>query len=451
MRNEQADLRRAWLALLALALGFSMTMLDQVSVAVALPAIAAAWDVSYATAVWVSSAYLLAVVVPLLATGRMGDRFGLRRMFLAGVVVFTVFATASAMAPSFSLLLLARFLQGLGAAMLLPQTLAIITQVFPQQRRGTALGVWGVVGAITGMFAPILAGYLVGSVGWRWIFLLHLPLGLIALAAGWAWVPRLPVHPTSIDVFSVVLSFVGIGALVYAIQGGLNSPELWIAGVVGVVATAGFFLRQRRAGALVPLRLFRGRNFVVGTGTIMVMGALASAQFIPLMTWLQDDVGLSVETAGLVATPMAVVGFFMGLLGGWLSDRVRPAVMHRVGFGILALSLLIVVVLMRGDDRMPGLIAAVLAAVVGLGVGQSFIWASNAAAVFGEVDPADMGAASGAYNMSRQLGGVLGVAVVGAILAGFGPAAAMAALAALVVVGFVAAGLFSTAPVQPEH
>lgn len=451
MKNEQADLRRAWLALLALALGFSMTMLDQVSVAVALPAIAAEWGVTYDAAVWVSSAYLLAVVVPLLATGRMGDRFGLRQMFLAGIAVFTVFAVASAMAPSFSLLLLARFFQGLGASMLLPQTLAIISQVFPRERRGTALGVWGVVGAVTGTFAPMLAGFLVGGVGWRWIFLLHLPLGLLTLAAGWAWVPRLPVHRTSIDLVSVGLSLVGIGAVVYAIQGGLNTPVLWGAGAIGLVALGGFVLRQRRAGALVPLRLFRRRNFVVGTGTIMVMGALASAQFIPLMTWLQDDVGLSVETAGMVATPMAVVGFFMGLWCGWLSDRVRPALMHHVGFAILAVSLGTVVVLILADGRLPGLIAMVIAAVIGLGVGQSFIWASNAAAVFGDVDPSDMGAASGAYNMSRQLGGVLGVALVGAVLAGFGPAAAMAALTSLVVVGFIVSGLFGTAQVQPGH
>lgn len=439
---QSGGMTGAWLTLVALALGFSMTMLDQVSVAVALPAIAADFGVAYDTAVWVSSSYLLAVVVPLLATGRMGDRFGLRRMFLAGISVFTVFATVSAFTPSLSLLIAARFVQGLGAAMLLPQTLAIINQVFPPQRRGTALGVWGVVGAITGMFGPALAGFLVGEVGWRSIFLLHLPLGVIALIAALRYVPTLPVKDTHIDLASVALSFVGIGALVYAIQGGLASSLQWAVLAIGVVALVGFLLRQRGPGALMPLRLLGTRNFVVGSATIAVMGALSSAQFIPLMAWLQDDVGVSAQEAGVIVTPMAVVGFFLGPPGGWLSDRVRPQIMHLTGFAVLGASLALLVAAMVA--KLP--LAAVVAAVIGLGIGQSFIWASNAAAVLGEVDPADMGAASGAYNMSRQLGGVLGVAAAGALLAGFGPAAAMSALLALVVAGFAASVLFTPAP-----
>lgn len=440
MNTEDRPLRHAWLALLALSLGFAMTMLDQVSVAVALPALAQDWGVSYGTAVWVSSSYLLAVVVPLLATGRMGDKFGLRRMFLAGIVVFTVFAGVSALAPSFSFLIVARFLQGLGAAMLLPQTLAIINQVFPRERRGTALGVWSVVGAITGMFGPAMAGFLVGGAGWRAIFLIHLPLGLVSFAVAWRWIPALPVHNARIDPVSVLLSFAGIGAVVYAVQGGFASPALWVTGIVGAAALAWFISRQRRPGALIPLRLFRIRNFVVGAGTIVVMGALSSAQFIPLMTWLQDDGGLPAPQAGLVATPMAVVGFFMGLAGGWLADRVQPLVMHLIGFGVLAASLGSLSALMFYDARLNGVIAAV----IGLGVGQSFIWASNAAAVMGDVGLEDMGAASGAYNTARQLGGVLGVAVAGATLAGAGPAAAMAVLAALGAVGFTASSMFTT-------
>ena len=422
-----------WLTLVALGLGFIMTLLDQSTVAVALPAIAEYWDVPYGTAAWVSSAYLLALVVPLMVTGRLGDRFGHRRLFIGGIVVFTAFAVVSALAPTLWLLIAARFIQGLGAAMMMPQTMAVINQVFPRERRGAAFGVWGVLGAIAGMAGPVLAGVLVDGVGWQGIFLLHLPIGVVALVLAAQWVPELPVRAVPIDVRSVLLSFLGVSMIVVAVQEGLGSWPLVLLAVAGAAVLVRFFLRQRSRDALVPLKLFRNRNYVVSMLTIIGMGAIASSQFIPLMAWLQDDRGLSAEQAGYVALPMAVLGLVMGPVCGFLADKVHPRYMQFVGFGLLAAFL-------------GGLAAAVLsgsalwvvvACVAGLGFGQSFIWASNASAAFSDVDSADVGAASGAYNTARQLGGVFGVAIVSSVLAGTGPSAGIMVLAGVAVLGFV--------------
>lgn len=415
-----------------------MTLLDQSTVAVALPAIAADWGVSYGTAAWTSSAYLLALVVPLMVTGRLGDRYGHRRLFLWGVGIFTIFATVAALAPVFPALIAARFIQGLGAAMMMPQTMAVINQVFPRERRGAAFGVWGMLGALAGMFGPVVAGSLIDGVGWRAIFLLHLPIGLLALVLAARWVPELPVHDVRIDVPSVLYCFLGVGLVVVAVQEGFDSIWLILVAVLGVAVLILFFLRQRRSTALVPLRLFRDRNYTVAIISIIAMGAVASAQFIPLMTWLQDGRGLSAEQAGFVALPMAVVGLIMGPVCGFLADRILPRYMHLVGFGLLAAFL----------GGLAWAIAStaplwvVVLCVVGLGFGQSFIWASNAAAAFGKIAAIDVGAASGAYNTARQLGGVLGVAVVATVLAGSGAAPATAVLALVVIVGFGVSGLF---------
>lgn len=433
----RVELRRAWLALVALSLGFFMTLLDQSTVAVALPTIARDFEVSYSTAAWVSSAYLLAVVVPLLVTGRMGDAFGHRRVFLIGVGVFTTAATASALAPTIVVLLAARFIQGLGAAMLMPQTMAVINQIFPRDQRGTAYGAWGVVGAVAGLVGPVLGGLLVGSGGWRAIFWLHLPLGVLCLVLAARWVPMLPRHRTTIDLYSVVLSLVALTALVVAIQEGVDTPTLWFTALGGLAVGALFVARQRRDEALVPLRLFKSQNFSVGIITIVVMGVIASALLIPVMAWLQDAKGLEPGHAGWVVAPMAAVGFVMGPICGIMSDRVAPRVMHGIGFGILAASLASLAATFYSD----GAVWAVALAMTGYGFGQAFIWAANAAAVLGDVPAQHMGAASGAYNTSRQLGGVIGVAAVGSVLATAGTGAALVVLTA-VVLGGLAASLF---------
>ena len=210
----------AWRALAALCLGFFMVLMDQTIVAVATPDIMAHFDTEFDQVVWVTSIYLLCMVVPLLFTGRLGDRFGQARMFQLGISVFVLAALAASLAPSLAVLLIARAVQGLGAAMLTPQTMAVINRIFPQDARGPALGVWGAVGSVASLVGPVLGGFIISTFGWRGIFVLHLPLGIAALVLSALWVPKLPVYARSIDKLSVVVTLLGMTAAVIAIQQG---------------------------------------------------------------------------------------------------------------------------------------------------------------------------------------------------------------------------------------
>ncbi len=408
---------RAWLALAALSLGFFMTLLDQSVVAVALPGIAADFGADVTAMVWVSSIYLLSVAVPLLVTGRLGDRFGHRRLFLLGVLVFTLGAVASAAAPALGVLLGARAVQGLGASLLMPQTMAVINQVFPREKRGTALGVWGVVGSVASLVGPVLGGTVVSAFGWQGVFVMHLPVGLLALLLAALWVPRLPAVYARIDAASVGLAVLAVGLIIASIQVGQQYLPAWLAWgmlAAGVAAGAWFLARQRRVDdPLVPPRVFADRNFSAATLAIVAMGFVAASVMIPVMMWLQSGLGVSPMVAGWAVSPMAVVSMLMGPVVGVLADRMNPRTLSVAGFLTMILAMGMLWVATRATE--PGL-APVVAAVAVLGVGQTFIWATNAATAMRDLAPDVMGAASGVYNTARQLGSVVGVAVVGAVM-----------------------------------
>lgn len=412
--------RQSWLALAALSLGFFMSLLDQTVIAVALPEITEAFGAELGQSVWVSSAYLLAVVVPLLTTGRLGDRYGHRRMFQIGIVTFVVAAAACAFAPTIEVLIVLRVVQGLGSSLLMPQTMAVINRVFSRAHRGRALGVWGVVGSLAGLTGPLLGGLVVGAFGWRGVFLMHLPVGLLALLLSALWVPRLPTSAPRVDLASVAASFLAVGSTVFVIQQGprLGWPLwLWAVAAIGVGAAAVFVAIQVRASrrgsdALVPVALFRDRNYVVGVVSISAMGFVAAAMMIPMMMWLQEVVGLSAQAAGLAVAPMAFISMLLGPVVGVLADRFHPRPLSQIGFGIMIAAFLFLWAALRAEA--PVWVFSGGMALVG--VGQTFIWATNSAAAMRDLPAAHMGAASGVYNTTRQLGSVLGVAGIGAAM-----------------------------------
>ncbi len=411
---------QAWRALAALCLGFFMMLLDQTIVAVATPQFQADLGASLNQVVWVTSIYLLCVVVPMLFTGRLGDRFGQRAVYQVGVGLFTLAAVVCALAPTIEVLIAARAFQGLGAAILTPQTMSVINRIFARHRRGRALGVWGAVGSVASLVGPVLGGFIVGSFGWRGIFFLHVPVGLLALVLAARWVPTLPTYARRIDLPSVVVSFAAVAATVFAIQQG---PELgwpaWAWGLLGtgVVLTVIFVRLQstavgRGSEPLVPLAIFRNRNYSLGAFSIATMGFTVSSMMLPIMIWLQDGQGLSSEQAGLMVVPMAVVAMVLSPLVGPLSDRFHPRLLSMLGFGVMAGSLLCAWVIMRSD--LPT--AWFLLASALMGLGSAFVWAPNSATTMRDVEIAHMGAASGVYNTSRQTGAVLGAAAVGAAM-----------------------------------
>jgi len=188
---------RQWPALWALCLGFFMILVDSTIVSVATPAIMTGLHTDINGAVWVTSAYLLAYAVPLLITGRLGDQFGPKNVYLLGLVVFTGASVWCGLTGSIDGLIIARVFQGLGAALITPQTMTVITRVFPAAQRGTAMGVWGAVAGVATLVGPVLGGVLVDALGWEWIFFINLPVGIIALAVAWKWVQACRHIPTA--------------------------------------------------------------------------------------------------------------------------------------------------------------------------------------------------------------------------------------------------------------
>ena len=347
-------------------------------------------------------------------------------------------------------LIAARVVQGIGASLQMPQTMSVINRIFARERRGRALGVWGVIGSVAALAGPLAGGYLVGNFGWQAAFWVHIPFVVLAIAFALLWVPELPTTAQAIDVASAIVSLLALAALVFGIQQG---PVLgwgwtvWLILLVGIIASAWFIRLQvtahaRGSSPLVPLALFRNRNYVAGSVGIIAMGFMAASVMLPVMFWLQTVQGLPAGEAGIIVAPMALVSLLMSPVAGIMADKINPRLLGATGFSILIFSLFAAWWVMQADA-----LAWVLGLpIAGLGVGQSFIWGSNAATTLRDVSPQLMGAASGVYNTSRQVGSVLGVALVSAIMQTGSPEAAIInslfAIVVALVVGLVSALCF---------
>lgn len=407
---------RAWKALGALSVGLFLTLLDQSLVAVALPRIQEDLNASLNQAVWVSAVYLLTFAVPLLITGRLGDRFGQRNVYLAGMILFTAAALACAFAPTIELLILARAIQGLGGSLLNPQPLSIIHRIFAHDRRGAATGVWSAVASSAGLFGPVIGGVLVGWISWRAVFWVYVPLGIISILMVARYVPKLPTGTAKIDLLSGFVSLVAVLGLVVALQQG---PELgwslwiWISLLVGIAAAALFVWMQGHSHApLMPLRLFETRNFSIGAFAVFSLGFTVYSVNLPIMLYLQTAQGLSSQVAGLFLVPMGVISVIMSPLIGRVVDKVAPGTISKLGFGSLILSMALFAVMMF-QDTSPGWL---LIPIVFFGIATAMSFAPNSAIALRDV-PADLvGSASGFYNTSRQVGAVLGAAALGAVM-----------------------------------
>lgn len=412
--------RQAWLALTALCAGLFITLMDQALVAVALPSIREDLGASINETVWVVAVYLLAFAAPLLVSGRLGDRFGQRNVYLAGMAVFTVAATAAAFAPTVELLIAARAVQGLGASLLNPQPLSIIHRVFAYNRRGAAMGMWSAVASSSGLFGPILGGLIVGTAGWRWVFALYIPFGLLAFVLVALLVPRLPTGVGRIDLVSAVVAVVAVLAVTLTLQQGpdLGWPLwLWAVFVAGLAASAVFVwlqFRARRFGvdALVPPALFAYRNFALGTFSVFTLGFAVYSMNIPIMLYLQTVQGLSAQVAGLMMIPTAVVSLVAAPFVGRLTDRTAPGVVSTTGFVSMISAMLLFAAMMTRQAPAPWL----LVPLVLMGAANAMCWAANSAVSMRSLPSDLVGAGSGVYNTSRQVGAVVGAAALGAVM-----------------------------------
>ncbi|TDK25307.1 DHA2 family efflux MFS transporter permease subunit [Arthrobacter crusticola] len=419
--SEGGDIR-PWPALWSLVIGFFMILVDSTIVSVATPAIMEGLGASLDEVIWVTSAYLLAFAVPLLITGRLGDRFGPRRIYLVGLVVFTLSSAWCGLADSVGTLILARVLQGLGAAFMTPQTMSVITRIFPPERRGTAMGLWGSVAGVATLVGPVLGGVLVDSLGWEWIFFINLPVGVIGFILAYRLVPRLKTNSHRFDLLGVLLSAAGMFCLVFGIQEGesygwgtIAGPvTVWSLIIAGLVLLTAFVLWQRlnRAEPLLPLRLFRDRNFSLANTSITAMGFSITTMALPLMLYAQNVRGLSPTQAALLLTPMAVVSGVLAPFVGRFVQRNNPRLMAVLGFAGMSAALFWLGAILTPDVPL----WLILLPVSLLGLSSAGIWAPVSLTATRNLDPSLAGAGSGVYNTTRQVGAVLGSSAIAAMM-----------------------------------
>jgi EmrB/QacA subfamily drug resistance transporter len=414
-RARDAD---PWHALWALLIGFFMILVDATIVAVANPSIMAHLNVDYDAVIWVTSAYLLAYAVPLLVAGRLGDRYGPKNVYLLGLVVFTAASLWCGLSGSIGMLVAARVVQGVGAALLTPQTLSVITRIFPPHRRGVAMSVWGATAGVATLVGPLAGGVLVDHLGWQWIFIVNVPVGIIGLVLAVWLVPALPTVSHRFDLPGVVLSGVGMFLIVFALQEGQAFDwPLWIWGIiaVGVVTMAVFVYWQsiNTGEPLIPLVIFGDRDFSMSNVGVATIGFVATSMLLPLMFYAQSVCGLTPTRAALLTAPMAVATGVLAPLVGRIVDRSHPRPIVGFGFSVIAIGLTWLSIEMTPTTPIWRLVLPLTA----LGIGMAFIWSPLAATATRNLPPQLAGAGSGVYNTTRQVGSVLGSAGMAAFMA----------------------------------
>ncbi len=406
-----------WKALWALLVGFFMILLDATIVAVANPSIMDALDADYDAVLWVTSAYLLAYAVPLLLAGRLGDRFGPRNLYLVGLAAFTVASLWCGLSGSIGMLVAARVLQGIGAALLTPQTLSTITRIFPPERRGVALSVWGATAGVATLVGPLAGGVLVDGLGWQWIFIVNVPIGVIGLVLALVFVPSLPTESRGFDVLGVALSGIGLFLVVFALQEGQShhwATWVWVTLLAGVAVMVAFVYWQavNPREPLIPLTIFRDNDFSLSNLGIAVIGFAVTAMIVPVMFYAQAVCGLSPTRAALLTAPMAVMTGVLAPFVGRLVDRAHPRPIAGFGFSALAIALTWLSIEMTPTTPIWRLVLPFVL----MGAGMAFIWSPLAATATRHLPPHLAGAGSGVYNTTRQVGSVLGSAAMAALM-----------------------------------
>jgi EmrB/QacA subfamily drug resistance transporter len=413
-----------WVVLIVVSLGFFMTLLDLTIVNIAIPNMITKLHASLDGILWVINAYALVLAVLLITAGRLGDLRGQRKLFIIGVALFTAASAACGFSTTVGALIGFRAVQGVGAALLMPQTLAILTTVFPPERRGAAFGVWGAVAGVATIAGPTLGGLLVTAFDWRYIFFINVPIGLAVIVLGIFLIPDLRTGTEhKLDVAGVVLASLALLAICYGLVEGQKynwgkitsfiSIPLVIA--VGVVLLAAFLIAQARTQdqePLVPFTLFRDRNFSLMSWMSAAVAIGMMGIFLPLTIYLQSALGFTALKAGLTMAPASVVAMFVAPVAGRLTDRIGGKYILFTGLlcfaGGMGWVAAIATATSSWQDFLPAL------AVSGIGIGCTF--APMTTMAMRSVQPRMAGAASGMINTTRQVGAVIGTAAVGALL-----------------------------------
>ena len=421
MQTNKTGKRAAGWTLAITGAALFMTSLDNLVVGVALPSIREDLGGSIEALEWTVNAYTLAFAVLLITGAALGDRFGRKRMFGIGVAVFTGASALAALAPSIDALIAARALQGLGAAIVTPLTLTLVSEAFPPEKRGAALGIWGGISGLGVAIGPLVGGAVVEGISWQWIFWLNVPIGLAMIPLARRMLSESYGPDKALDLRGLGLAGAGLFALTFGIiRGeslGWTSATVVASLAIGVALLAGFVAWQLKAKApMLPLRMFRSRAFTATNGLSFAMFFGAFGAIFLMSQFFQTAQQYGPLEAGLrtlpwTGTPM-IVAPIAGILGQKYGTRplmVAGLALQAIGLGWMALVL---------SPETP--FVELIAPFVITGTGMSLIFPTAAATVLASVRPEEAGKASGANNAIREVGGVMGVAVLASVFAATG-------------------------------
>jgi len=329
---QQQASARTWAALAVLCLGAFLVVLDTTIVNIAIPSIMTGLHSSLDQVLWVLNAYTLVYAALLITGGRLGDLFGPRRLLIVGILVFGGASVACALAPSAGILIAARVLQGVGGALMTPQTLAMIPAIVPANLRGRAIGLWSGSAGLAAAVGPSLGGVLVTTAGWRWVFLVNVPVGIVVIAGAYAFLPGVvPGRRHRLDIGGIVLASLGLLAVVFGLVEGQRYAWGTITGLItipavmaaGVVLLAAFAVWERRQPEpLLPPALFASRGFTVSAWVILVIQTVMLAFIVVAGLFFQSALRMTALDAGLALAPMPLTLMLVAPLAGRLAERV---------------------------------------------------------------------------------------------------------------------------------
>jgi EmrB/QacA subfamily drug resistance transporter len=402
-------------------LALFMVVLDNLVVSTALPVIRVDLGASLEELEWTVNAYTLTFAVLLLTGAALGDRFGRRRMFVIGLGLFTAASAAAALAPSMNALIAARAIQGVGGAIVTPLTLTILSDAFPKEKRGLALGAWSGIAGLAVASGPLVGGAVVDGISWQWIFWLNVPIGVLLAPLAFRFLRETHGPANTLDLPGLALVSSGLFGLVWGLVNGngdgWTSPQIVAALTLGAILTAAFVAWELRARApMLPMRFFRDRAFAAANGASLFMYFGMFGSIFLLTQFLQTVQGHSPLGAGLRVLPWTAMPMIVAPIAGALSDRIGGRPLMATGLGLQAIGLAWLAAVSTPTVPYTELVIPFILS----GTGMAMFFAPVANVVLSAVRPEEEGQASGANNAIREVGGVFGVAVLASVFAHYG-------------------------------
>ena len=421
MSHYQESAPRTLWTFVITSLALFMVVLDNLVVSTALPVIRTDLNASLEGLEWTVNAYTLTFAVFLLTGAALGDRFGRRRMFVAGLTLFTLASAAAALAPNIDTLIAARAVQGIGGAIVTPLTLTILSGAFPKEKRGLALGAWSGIAGLAVASGPLVGGAVVDGISWQWIFWLNVPIGILLAPLAFGFLRESHGPEGRLDLPGLGLISAGLFGLVWGlIHGngdGWTSPQIVASLSLGALLTAGFVAWELRTPSpMVPMRFFRDRAFAAANGASLLMYFGMFGSIFLLAQFLQTVQGHSPLGAGLRVLPWTAMPMVVAPIAGALSDRIGGRPLMAGGLALQAIGLGWLAAVSTPTVPYTELVIPFILS----GTGMAMFFAPVANVVLSAVRPEEEGKASGANNAIREVGGVFGVAVLATVFSQYG-------------------------------